>query len=68
LPKRPHIRFPKCLAVTRLVARRDKDRVRRGLDLDTDGEIYVVNLDGTDLTQVTGGSQSPDWGTHPVTP
>jgi hypothetical protein len=39
-----------------------------GLDLDTDGEIYVVNLDGTDLTQVTGGSQSPDWGTHPVTP
>src|SRR5438874_808409 len=40
-----------------------------GLDLDTDGEIYVVNVDGTGLTQVThtGGSQSPDWGTHPVT-
>jgi Tol biopolymer transport system component len=40
-----------------------------GLDLDTDGEIYVVNADGTGLTQVThtGGSQSPDWGTHPVT-
>ena len=40
-----------------------------GLDLDTDGEIYIVNVDGTGLTQVThtGGSQSPDWGTHPVT-
>lgn len=39
-----------------------------GLDLDTDGEIYTVNLDGTGLTQVThtGGSQSPDWGTHPL--
>ena len=41
-----------------------------GLDLDSDGEIYTVNLDGTGLTQVTntGGSQSPDWGTHPLTP
>jgi TolB protein len=41
-----------------------------GLDLDTDGEIYVVNVDGTGLTQVThtGGSQGPDWGTHPLTP
>ena len=40
-----------------------------GLDLDTDGEIYTMNLDGTGLRQVThtGGSQSPDWGTHPVT-
>jgi len=33
-----------------------------GLDLDTDGEIYIVNADGTGLTHVThtGGSQSPD--------
>jgi TolB protein len=40
-----------------------------GLDLDVDGNIYTVNADGTGLTQVThaGGSQSPDWGTHPVT-
>ena len=40
-----------------------------GLDLDTDGEIYTVNLDGTGLTQVThtGGSLGPDWGTHPLT-
>jgi TolB protein len=40
----------------------------RGLDLDVDGNIYVVNPDGTGLTQVThtGGSQSPDWGTHPL--
>jgi TolB protein len=38
-----------------------------GLDLDTDGEIYTVNLDGTGLRQVTNapGSESPDWGTHP---
>jgi len=38
-----------------------------GLDLDTDGEIYIVNVDGTGLTQVThtGGSLGPDWGTHP---
>ena len=40
-----------------------------GLNLDTDGEIYIVNVDGTGLTQVThtGGSEGPDWGTHPVT-
>ena len=39
-----------------------------GLDLDADGNIYIVNADGTGLTQVThtGGSQSPDWGTHPL--
>jgi TolB protein len=39
-----------------------------GLDLDSDGQIYVVNTDGTGLTQIThtGGSQSPDWGTHPL--
>src|SRR5262249_36882312 len=38
-----------------------------GLNLDSDGEIYTVNLDGTGLMQVThtGGSESPDWGTHP---
>lgn len=37
---------------------------------DVDGEIYTVNIDGTGLTQVTHapGSQSPDWGTHPLTP
>ena len=35
---------------------------------DVDGEIYTVNADGTGLTQVThtGGSQSPDWGIHPL--
>jgi TolB protein len=40
-----------------------------GLDLDVDGNIYIVNADGTGLTQVTraGGSSSPDWGTHPPT-
>jgi TolB protein len=40
----------------------------RGFDLDVDGEIYIVNADGTGLTQVThaGGSQSPDWSTHPL--
>jgi len=40
-----------------------------GLDLDTDGQIYTVNTDGTGLMQIThtGGSQSPDWGTHPPT-
>ena len=40
-----------------------------GLDLDVDGNIYTVDLDGTALTQVThtGGSHSPDWGTHPLT-
>jgi Tol biopolymer transport system component len=39
-----------------------------GLDLDVDGNIYIVNADGTGLTQVThtGGSQSPDWGIHPL--
>jgi Tol biopolymer transport system component len=33
-------------------------------------EIYTVNADGTGLTQVTDapGSESPDWGTHPLTP
>jgi Tol biopolymer transport system component len=37
---------------------------------DVDGEIYTVNMDGTDLTQVTHapGSGSPDWGTHPPIP
>jgi Tol biopolymer transport system component len=40
-----------------------------GLNLDIDGEIYTMNLDGTGLHQVThtGGSQSPNWGTHPLT-
>lgn len=40
-----------------------------GLNLDDDGEIYTINVDGTGLTQVThtGGSNSPNWGTHPLT-
>jgi Tol biopolymer transport system component len=40
-----------------------------GFNLDLDGEIYTMNLDGTGFTQVThtGGSQSPNWGTHPLT-
>ena len=40
----------------------------RGQNADVDGEIYTVDLDGTGLTQVTHlpGSQSPDWGTHPL--
>ena len=40
----------------------------KGQNLDRDGEIYTVNVDGTGLTQVThtGGSQNPDWGTHPL--
>jgi Tol biopolymer transport system component len=35
----------------------------KGQDLDEDGNIYTVDVDGTGLTQVThaGGSQSPDW-------
>jgi TolB protein len=40
----------------------------KGQNLDVDGNIYIVNPDGTGLTQVThtGGSQSPDWGIHPL--
>jgi Tol biopolymer transport system component len=40
----------------------------KGQNLDLDGNIYTVNVDGTGLTQVThlGGSQSPDWGVHPL--
>jgi Tol biopolymer transport system component len=40
-----------------------------GLNLDVDGNIYIVNVDGTGLTQVTraGASESPDWGVHPLT-
>jgi Tol biopolymer transport system component len=40
----------------------------RGQNLDVDGNIYIVNLDGTGLTQLThtGGSQSPNWGIHPL--
>jgi Tol biopolymer transport system component len=38
----------------------------KGQNLDSDGNIYIANVDGTGLTQVThsGGSQSPDWGVH----
>jgi Tol biopolymer transport system component len=41
----------------------------KGKNGDVDANIYTVNLDGTGLTQVThtGGSQSPDWGVHPLT-
>jgi Tol biopolymer transport system component len=40
----------------------------KGQNGDVDANIYTVNVDGTALTQVThtGGSQSPDWGTHPL--
>jgi TolB protein len=40
----------------------------RGFNLDVDGEIYIVDADGGQMTQVThtGGSQSPDWGVHPL--
>ncbi|HEU5242899.1 MAG TPA: hypothetical protein VFU33_00735 [Gaiellaceae bacterium] len=36
---------------------------------DVDGEIDTVNVDGTDLNQVTNapGANSPDWGVHPPT-
>jgi Tol biopolymer transport system component len=35
----------------------------------TGRSIYIVNVDGTGLTQVTHGDDdhSPDWGTHPLT-
>ena len=38
-----------------------------GLDLETDGEIYVINVDGTGLTQIThtGGSQGTGLGRSP---
>lgn len=40
----------------------------RGQNVDLDGELYVVNADGTGLTQITNapGSQEPSWGTHPL--
>jgi TolB protein len=40
----------------------------RGTSAGHDSNIYTVNPDGTDLTQVTHGGtdQSPDWGTHPL--
>jgi Tol biopolymer transport system component len=39
----------------------------RGTSPDNDSNIYTVNADGTDLTQVTSGGadSSPDWSTHP---
>lgn len=41
----------------------------KGQNGDVDANIYTVNVDGSGLTQVThtGASQSPDWGTHPIT-
>ena len=40
----------------------------RGTSGDSDSNIYTVNSDGTNLTQVTDGGrdQAPDWGTHPL--
>jgi Tol biopolymer transport system component len=40
----------------------------KGQNGDVDANIYTVNVDGSGLTQVThtGGSLSPDWGTHPL--
>jgi Tol biopolymer transport system component len=40
----------------------------KGKNSDVDANIYTVNVDGTELTQVThtGGSNSPDWGVHPL--
>jgi Tol biopolymer transport system component len=40
----------------------------RGTSGDNDSNIYTVNADGTNLTQVTHGGrdQAPDWGTHPL--
>jgi Tol biopolymer transport system component len=40
----------------------------KGKNGDIDANIYTVNTDGSGLTEVThtGGSQSPDWGTHPL--
>jgi Tol biopolymer transport system component len=41
----------------------------RSFSNDADGEVYIVNVDGTCLRQVTHapGANSPDWGTHPPT-
>jgi TolB protein len=40
----------------------------RGTSPDSDSNIYTVNADGTNLTQLThgGADSSPDWGTHPL--
>ena len=40
----------------------------RGTSGDNDSNIYTVNADGTNLTQVTHGvrDQAADWGTHPL--
>ena len=40
----------------------------RGHDLDVDGQIDVVGVDGGPFTQITQtpAAQSPDWGTHPL--
>jgi Tol biopolymer transport system component len=40
----------------------------KGQNGDVDANIYTVNVDGSGLMQVThtGGSQSPDWGVHPL--
>jgi TolB protein len=40
----------------------------RGTSGDNDNNLYTVNADGSDLTQVTHGGRdlAPDWGTHPL--
>jgi len=40
----------------------------KGQNGDVDANIFTVNVNGTGLAQVThtGGSQSPDWGIHPL--
>ena len=38
----------------------------KGQNVDLDGQIYTVSVDGSGLTRVTNtpGAQNPDWGTH----
>jgi TolB protein len=40
----------------------------RGTSGDNDSNIYTVDADGTNLTQITHGGrdQAPDWGRHPL--
>ena len=40
----------------------------RGTSGDSDSNIYTVDADGTNLTQITHGGrdQAPDWGRHPL--
>jgi Tol biopolymer transport system component len=41
----------------------------KGKSGDFNAEIYMVDADGTGLTQITHGgvgAENPDWGTHPL--